>query len=227
VPFLLADAASAVVLYLLARQCHTSFQSVPQTSTGMAAPILRPRTLTALLLWNPFLILTAAASSSASLVVTATLLAALGGVSGSWALAAAGCAMAMYLRPHSLLFTIPVSMMLFSGAEDLSAAPTKVALGAAHTVADAAVKPPVPEKCLQVCAQGEGAPRCRPRRPAAVAAFWAAMLVWLGVLLVLSDVEVQRLSAKGDRRWISAAWHCITRGWGAVDDPSSVRSKNF
>lgn len=148
-PCILADALSAALVYLLVSHCQQRARHCSSGgggggggggSGGAAFHSLHlmpsPVSAALLLLWNPFLILTAAAGSAASLAVAAALLAAYGGACGAPALAALGVVAAAYLRPHCALLAVPLALLLYRGPEDVAAAPSAEALAAAHTVAE-------------------------------------------------------------------------------------------
>ena len=190
-PCILADAASATLLYLITAACHRRHAGTSNPSTALqqlinsgASALPSPATLAGLLLWNPLLITTAAAASTASLALTAVLFALYGGVTHRPVVAAVGTAAAVYLRPHNVLFTVPLSLMLVSGVEDVTAEPTAAALAAAYTVAAADEPPPK-----------------RPRQPSRVAGgavvrlalFWTTLLASVAALVVLSDKSLEVL----------------------------------
>jgi GPI transamidase subunit PIG-U len=196
VPHIAADAVSAAMLYALAmrvRSCGGTSATLPMS----------PATVAELLLWNPFLLLTAAAASTASLNVAAVLLALLGAAYGRAAIAAIGTAIAVYLRPQSLLLFVPISLILLRGVEDVTQQPTAAALAAAHTPADVTKKPP---KCVRSGARPGHSWR-------SVLAFWALLAGALAVLVALSDMEVERQVQQPPRSWAAAAASCRHSCW--------------
>jgi hypothetical protein len=97
--------------------------------------------------------LTSAAGSAASFTVAAALLAIYGGAVGSPVAAAAGVSIAAYLRPHNILFVIPIMLLLFWGPEDVAAVPNDAARQAAHTIAVLS-EPPGPPKPISTTNEG-------------------------------------------------------------------------
>jgi GPI transamidase subunit PIG-U len=125
-PFILCDVFAAVLLYRIARAIAAA-DSKP-------LPI-SPATIAAIYLWNPCTVLTAAAESSATFMICSIFLALHAAVVRKSAmLAALGCALAVYLDACSVLFLLPVAMLLACGVENVLAAPCEDCVRRSYSV---------------------------------------------------------------------------------------------
>jgi GPI transamidase subunit PIG-U len=193
-PSTAADMVSAMCLVALANAaaCQGS-----KSCTWLVAPW----TMATLILWNPLLILSAAAASTASMAVAAVLLSALCAARSMPILSAAACAVAVYIRPHCIFFAVPLLLLLLQGPEDLKAWPSGDAHRIAHTPGDLTCKPTMSVRSQRT--QGYG------WRIAVL--FNTALMACLLCLLALSDIDVQHrrcVMNGGHCTWWQAARHC-------------------
>lgn len=193
-PFMAADVLSAVLMYLLARQL-----AVDQLGSGHRAGPISPESAAALLLWNPFIVLTSAGASTGSFTICTVLMMLLGAAHGSPALAAIGAALAAYLDPHSALLMLPVCMILNSGVEDLLQEPSPEEVAAAEEPCTRLHRPdpPRPTRPLRRMTRANGY--------RAVSEFVAWFLLTAMVLLMLSDLVLAPYKQHPCMAWLPNA----------------------
>lgn len=201
-PFILADAASACLVFLISRQLTST--PLSQCSGGDVAPSMAAY----ICLCNPLTVLTCSALSLAGLVQAAMMLAVYGAVvQRSPTIAALGLALASYLDIYSSVFCLPVLSILLSGAEVMAEQPCRHCLEQASAPVDVSVKLNRRQchhctgkiECADLQKEVTVAPPCH-----TIVQFVAVLLLCAIVLVLLSDVTVLSWSGGYCMAWLQA-----------------------
>lgn len=222
VPHLLAEAIAWWAVTKLAH--HSAQRSQPRAAQAFAAKQsndmppsshagIAPGTILKLAAWNPLMVATTASKSTAAFSHAAVTCALLAGMRHSVILCAASCAIAAYIRPHNLLFAVPLCLLLMHGPEHLAAQPDKAARGAAATPRPVDCKP---KKTVENSLQRLLHPDSRPGRQHAPAwrtglQFAVALLLCAAVLAAMSDLALVGLHCRSGKQ-CTHGFTCCFRG---------------
>ena len=215
VPHLLAEAASWWAVTQLAQRAApgvvplASNQRQAQRHVGApdraACRSVAASTALQLMAWNPLMLATAASKSSAVFSNAAVLCALLAATRLQLMRCAMLCALAAYIRPHNLLFAVPLCLLLVQGCEQLAVQPSAAARSSAETPTPVDCKPgKTVESSLQHLLHCQ-APASASQSCMTALRFAGGMLFAAALLAALSELALQCLHCRSGAGCLHAA----------------------